>query len=150
MAKERSDKSKYVSPSTGEYCTCSQYIAEIMCTRMAQKENEGTQAYKFWNTKKWKKTYSFQVILANRLASKYDCAAIVKAINSNELKNVYSLRYPNIERVIEKYQKIIESENRNRTIIDVQDKPKSRSSSYGKKNSLKRLRNIDGKKEEDK
>ena len=121
-----------------------------MCTRMAQKENEGTQAYKFWNTKKWKKTYSFQVILANRLAAKYDCAAIVKALNSNELKNVYSLRYPNIERVIEKYQKIIESENRNRTIIDVQDKPKSRSSSYGKKNSLKRLRDIDGKKEEDK
>tara|TARA_Y100000816_G_scaffold73479_1_gene49450 strand:- start:16 stop:369 length:354 start_codon:yes stop_codon:yes gene_type:complete len=117
---------------------------------MAQKENEGTQAYKFWNTKKWKKTYSFQVILANRLAAKYDCAAIVKALNSNELKNVYSLRYPNIERVIEKYQKIIESENRNRTIIDVQDEPKSRSSSYGKKNSLKRLRNIDGKKEEDK
>ena len=150
MAKERSDKSKYISPSTGEYCTCSQYIAEIMCTRMAQKENEGTQAYKFWNTKKWKKTYSFQVILANRLAAKYDCAAIVKALNSNELKNVYSLRYPNIERVIEKYQKIIESENRNRTIIDVQDKPKSRSSSYGKKNSLKRLRDIDGKKEENK
>ena len=150
MAKERSDKSKYISPSTGEYCTCSQYIAEIMCTRMAQKENEGTQAYKFWNTKKWKKTYSFQVILANRLAGKYDCAAIVKALSSNELKNVYSLRYPNIERVIEKYQKIIESENRNRTIIDVQDNPKSRSSSYGKKNSLKRLRDIDGKKEEDK
>ena len=150
MAKERSDKSKYISPSTGEYCTCSQYIAEIMCTRMAQKENEGTQAYKFWNTKKWKKTYSFQVILANRLAAKYDCAAIVKALNSNDLKNVYSLRYPNIERVIEKYQKIIESENRNRTIIDVQDKPKSRSSSYGKENSLKRLRDIDGKKEEDK
>jgi endo-1,4-beta-mannosidase len=114
---------------------------------MAQKENEGTQSYKFWNTKKWKKTFSFQVILANRLAAKYPCAAIVKAVNSRELKNVYSLRYPNIEDVIEKYEKIIESEKKDVTIIDIQEEPKSRSSSYGKKSSLQRLRNIDGKEE---
>ena len=147
MSKERTDKSKYISPSTGEYCTCAQYVAEIMCTRMAQKENEGTQSYKFWNTKKWKKTFSFQVILANRLAAKYPCAAIVKAVNSRELKNVYSLRYPNIEDVIEKYEKRIESEKKDVTIIDIQEEPKSRSSSYGKKSSLQRLRNIDGKEE---
>jgi hypothetical protein len=150
MTKERTDKSRYVSPSTGEYCTCAQYIAEIMCTRMAQKENEGTQSYKFWNTKKWKKTYSFQVILANRLAATYSCAAIVKAINSKELSRAYSLRYPNIEAVIQKYQKIIESEKKDIAIIDIQETPKSRSSSYGKKSSLQRLRNIDGKEEKDK
>ena len=109
MVKKRTENSNYVSPSTGEYCTCAQYIAEIMCTRMAQKENEGTQAYKFWNTKKWKKTYSYQIILANRLIKKFDCSAIIKAINSNQLKHVYSLGYPKLDQVILKYQKIIYS-----------------------------------------
>ena len=112
MTKERNEKSKYKSPSTGEYCTCAQYLAEIMCTRMAQKKNEGTQAYKFWNTDKWKKTYQQQVILANRFAKKYDPRAMVKAINSPELKRVYSLRYPKIEQVFAKYQRIIERHER--------------------------------------
>ena len=148
MAKERSDKSKYVSPSTGEYCTCSQYIAEIMCTRMAQKENEGTQAYKFWNTDKWKKTYQHQVVLANRLIKKYSTKAIVRAINSRELKSVYSLRYPNIDSVIRKYQKIIEQEDRQSTIIEVKEDPKSRSGkSFGKISKMQRLRGLDGKEE---
>ena len=144
MAKERSDKSKYKSPSTGEYCTCAQYVAEIMCNRMAEKDNQGTQAYKFWQTKKWKRTYQYQVVLANQLAQKYGCAAIVKAIHSNQLKNVYSLRYPKLEDVIRKYQKIIESENDNPTNINIQEQPKRRSTSFGKKSSLQRLRGING------
>ena len=149
MTKDRTDKSNYKSPSTGEYCTCAQYIAEIMCTRMAQKENEGTQAYKFWNTKKWKKTYSYQGILANRLAKKYDCSAIVKAINSKELSHVYSLGYPNIDRIISKYQNIVESQKPTESTIVIQEKPKSRSTSFGKKSSLQRLRGLDGKEKED-
>ena len=149
MTKNRTDKSKYMSPSTGEYCTCAQYLAEVMCTRMAQKENEGTQAYKFWNTNKWKKTYSYQVILANRLANKYRCAAIVKAINSKELKHVYSLGYPNLEQVIQKYQKIIEQQDAESTTISIQEQPKSRSTSFGKKSRLQRLRGLDGKEKEE-
>ena len=149
MAKERNEKSKYQSPSTGEYCTCAQYVAEIMCTRMAQKENEGTQAYKFWNTEKWKKTYQHQVILANRLIKKYSTRAIARAINSRELKSMYSLRYPNIETVIRKYQKIIEQEDSQSTIIEVKEDPKSRSGkSFGRVSKMQRLRGLDGKKED--
>ena len=150
MAKERTENSKYLSPSTGEYCTCAQYIAEIMCTRMAQKENEGTQAYKFWNTKKWKKTYSYQIILANRLIKKFDCSAIIKALNSNELKHVYSLGYPKLEQVIVKYQKIIEQQQADSTTISIREEPKKRSTSFGKKSSLQRLRGLDGKEKEGK
>jgi hypothetical protein len=150
MTNKRTEKSNYKSPSTGEYCTCAQYLAEIMCTRMAQKENEGTQSYKFWNTSKWKKTYSYQVILANRLAKKYECSAIVKAINSKELKHVYSLGYPNLEQVICKYQKIVEQQDAQSTNINIQEEPKGRKNSFGKKSSLQRLRGLNGKEEENK
>ena len=149
MVKKRTENSNYISPSTGEYCTCAQYIAEIMCNRMAQKENEGTQAYKFWNTKKWKKTYSYQIILAHRLIKKFDCSAIIKAINSKELKHVYSLGYPKLDQVILKYQKIIEQQKADSTTINIQDAPKKRSSSFGSKSKLQRLRGLDGKREEE-
>jgi len=148
MTKKRTEKSNYKSPSTGEYCTCAQYIAEIMCTRMAEKENEGSQAYKFWNTPKWKKTYSYQIMLANKLVKKFTCPAIVKAINSNELKHVYSLGYPDLEQVIAKYQKIVEQQDAQLTTINIQEQPKRRSGSFGKKSSMQRLRGLDGKEKE--
>lgn len=148
MAKNRSNKSNYVSPSTGEFCTCAQYLAEVMCSRMALKENEGSQSYKFWNTKKWKKTYGYQVMLANRLANKFPCAAIVKAINSKELSHVYSLGYPKLEQVISKYEKIIEQQQANSATINIQEKPKNRNTSFGKKSAMQRLRGLDAKEEE--
>ena len=41
MPKRPTEKSRYKSPSSGDYVTCAQYIAEVMCTRMAEKENIG-------------------------------------------------------------------------------------------------------------
>ena len=72
MTEKRTDLSRYKSPSTGDYCTGAQYIAEMMCQRMAENSNEGSLAYKFWNTNKWKKTYQLQIIAANRLVDEYD------------------------------------------------------------------------------
>ena len=84
-----------------------------------------------------------------RLAKKYDCAAIVKAVNSKELSHVYSLGYPNIDGIISKYQNILESQKPTESTIVIQEKPKSRSTSFGKKSSLQRLRGLDGKEKED-
>jgi len=148
MTKKRTELSNYKSPSTGEYCTCAQYLAEIMCTRMAEKENEGSQAYKFWNTPKWKKTYAYQVMLANKLVRKFICSAIVKAINSKELKHVYSLGYPDLEQVISKYQKIVEQQDVQSATIKIQEQPKRRSGSFGSKSSMQKLRGLDGKEKE--
>ena len=89
MAKNKSDSSRYKSPSTGDYCTSAQYVAELMCQRMAEKSNEGSLAYKFWNTSKWKKTYQLQVIEANRLTNKYDDRAVVAALNTSRGKKKY-------------------------------------------------------------
>ena len=148
MTKERTEKSRYKSPSTGEYCTCAQYLAEIVCTRMAEKENSGTQAHKFWNLPKWRKVYQYQVVLANRLIKKYSEAAVVKSVNSPECKRMYSLRFPPLEGIIKKYERIIEHNSENSTTIEVAEDAKTRSNrSYKRKSSLNKLRKLDGKKE---
>ena len=147
MPENPTDKSRYKSPSSGDYITCAQYVAEVMCSRMAEKENVGSQAHKFWNLPKWKKHYQYQVVLANRLVKKYPEAAIVKAINSPECKRMYSLRFPPLESIIQKYQKIIERQSQDSTTIEVREDASRRSRRYGKRTSLQKLRDIDGKKE---
>ena len=148
MPENPTDKSRYKSPSSGDYITCAQYVAEVMCNRMAEKENVVSQAHKFWNLPKWKKHYQYQVVLANRLVKKYPEAAIVKAINSPECKRMYSLRFPPLESIIQKYQKIIEQQEENSTTIKVEENVMSRRHrSYGKKSKLNKLRELDGEKE---
>tara|TARA_Y100000356_G_C11248278_1_gene285377 strand:+ start:370 stop:822 length:453 start_codon:yes stop_codon:yes gene_type:complete len=148
MVKERSDKSKYTSPSTGEFCTCAQYVAELMCTRMAQRKNQGTQAYKFWNTEKWKKIYQFQVILANRLISKYSELALVKAVQSRELSRAYSLRHPKVNEVVRKHDIQVKLDaSKIKKDLDVNESAETRKKSYGKRSKLNQLRNLDGKKD---
>ena len=149
MAKERSNKSTYTSPSTGEFCTCAQYVAEIMCTRMAQRKNQGPQAYKFWNTDKWKKIYQFQVILANRLISQYSEGALARAVNSRQLSRAYSLRHPKVSEVVRKFDIQLKSTEKDTEVnIDVNVDAKRRKTSYGKKSKLNKLRDLDGKKDD--
>lgn len=148
MPENPTEKSRYKSPSSGDYITCAQYVAEVMCSRMAEKENVGSQAHKFWNLPKWQKHYQHQVILANRLVKKYPEAAIVKAINSPECRRMYSLRYPSLGTIIEKYQKIIEQQRQNSTTIELGKGSTRRDRSYGKKTALQKLRELDGKKED--
>ena len=149
MPENPTDKSRYKSPSTGDYCTCAQYIAEIVCSRVAEKENIGTQSHKFWNTPKWRKMYQYQVVLANRLINKYLEAAIVKAIHSPECRRMYSLRFPPLETIIQKYQKIIKQQEQNSATIKVREDATSRRiRSYGKKTALQKLRELDGKEED--
>jgi len=148
MPENPTEKSRYKSPSSGDYITCAQYVAEVMCARMAEKENVGSQAHKFWNLPKWQKHYQHQVVLANRLVKKYPEAAIVKAINSPECRRMYSLRYPPLGSIIQKYQKIIERQGQNSTTIELGEGSTRRSRSYGKKTALQKLRELDGKKED--
>tara|TARA_R110000765_G_scaffold423993_3_gene533773 strand:+ start:213 stop:566 length:354 start_codon:yes stop_codon:yes gene_type:complete len=113
---------------------------------MAQKNNEGTQAYKFWNTEKWKKTYQYQVILANRLISKHSEGALSRAINSNELSRAYSLRHPKVGDVVRRHDVALKSESlKEEKIIEVTEDAKTRTKGYGKKSKFNQLRNLDGK-----
>ena len=144
MAQERTSLSKYKSPSTGDYCTGAQYIAEMMCQRMAEKNNEGSLAYKFWNTEKWQKTYQLQIIAANRLVDKYDERAIIAALKSREGKKIYSLRFPNLEDMIKRQESVLKK-NDGKTIVA---KPESAESKprkpFGEKSRVQKLRDLDG------
>jgi RNA processing factor Prp31 len=144
MAHERTPLSRYKSPSTGEYCTGAQYISEMMCQRMAENNNEGSLAYKFWNTKKWQKTYQLQIIVANRLTDKYDERAIITALRSKEGKKIYSLRFPNIEELIERHESLI-NKGEGKTIStepnSAEAKPRK---PFGEKSKIQKLRDLDG------
>lgn len=105
MAKKRTSKSKYQSPSTGEYCTSAQYMAELMCLRMAENSNEGSLGFKFWNKGKWKKTYQHQIIVANKLVKEFDEGLLIQALNSREGQSIYSLRNKRLTEIAHKLKR---------------------------------------------
>lgn len=103
MSKKRTENSKYRSPSTGDYCTGAQYLAEIICQRRADKEKVGTLPYKFWNLPKWNKLYVRQVGLANKLVKKHgdDFISFIKSRSGNW---IISLGIKGIEDKYAKYK----------------------------------------------
>ena len=146
MSEHRTEKSRYKSPSTGDYCTSSQYIAEMMCQRMAENNNEGSLAYKFWNTDKWKSVYTQQIILANRLVKKHDERAVIRALQSSRGSKIYSLRFPALihlieteEGILEKSEKLLESSDEIE-LGDIHSKPPK---PYGTQSKISKLRNLD-------
>ena len=88
MAQKRSKVSRFKSPSTGEYCTTAQYIAEILVQRKAEKDNKGSLAYKFWS-KTQKAQYTRQVQRCNKLISEFGEKRVYDYI-INKNKRVYS------------------------------------------------------------
>lgn len=150
MKRKRTEKSKYKHESTGDHCTCAAYVAEIMCRKNAENKNQGSLPYKFWNKKPWDWTFKKQLWAATKLIKKYSEEAVVKAINSNEFKRIFSLNHPSADGIIKKYQAIVEEQSKPGQKIEVKKDPSTRKKSYGKKSSLNKLRNIkNGKKESD-
>lgn len=145
MAEKRTDSSRYKSPSTGDYCTAAQYIAEMMCQRMAENSNEGSLAYKFWNTEKWKNTYSQQVILANRLLNDHDERAVLRALRNYRGSKIYSLRFPALADLIKIEQESLKKEDSSEQItIDFSsDNSKRSQKPFGKKSKINKLRELD-------
>ncbi len=148
--RERTQKSQYKHESTGDYCTCAAYVAEIMCRKNAENKNQGSLPYKFWNKKPWDWTFKRQLFAANKLIKKFSEAAVVKAIHSNEFRGVFSLNHPKVVGVISKYQLLLDEE-KNKPKQEIKAKPnaKRRKKSYGKKNILDKLRKIENGQEED-
>lgn len=61
--------SNYISPSTGQLCTASQYISEVVCTRKAKKDGCDL-AFKFWN-KKQKDSYKATIVAVCKLIEEF-------------------------------------------------------------------------------
>lgn len=153
--RQRTEKSKYKHESTGDYCTCAAYVAEIMCKRKAEHENVGSLAFKFWSEKPWKWTFTRQLLMAQKIVKKYSEAALVRAINSKGLTKVFSLKHKKmIPAVMRCYKEILIEQEKETQVIVVKENPTTRVGSFakkgGKRSKLNKLRNIEhGKKESD-
>lgn len=143
MKRKRTDKSKYKHISTGDYCTCAAYIAELMCMRKAEKENKGSLPFKFWNKKPWDWTFKRQLFLANQLIKKYSEAVVVKAIHTDECKKIFSLNNPRVVPIIEKYQQLAEKEQDKNQELIINEEATVRRKTYGKKTGINKLRSLD-------
>jgi len=148
--RKRTEKSKYKHESTGDYCTCSAYVAEIMCKRNAENKNQGSLPYKFWSKKPWDWTFKKQMWAAQKILKDFSEEALVKAIHSKEFKGIFSLNHPKCIGVITKYEiQLDEQNNKPKQEIEVKKKPKVRTKSYGGNNILNKLRNIENGEKED-
>jgi hypothetical protein len=148
--RKRTDKSRYKHESTGDYCTCAAYVAEIMCKKNAENKNEGSLPYKFWSKKPWDWTFKRQLIAANKMLKDHNFLeeALVKAVLSNEFKRIFSLNHPNAIRVIEKYQLLLVSQLNRKQEIEVKKEAKHQKKKFGKKNILSTLRKLENGEEE--
>ena len=141
--RKRTEKSKYKHQSTGEYCTCAAYVAEIMCMRNAEYKNKGSLPYKFWSKKPWDWTFKKQLIAANKILKNISEKALVKAIHSPEFKSIFSLNNKRAKAIINKYALLADKEEDTSQKIDFKKNPKSRSKTFGKKSKLDKLRSIE-------
>ena len=119
--RKRTHKSKYKHESTGDYCTCAAYVAEIMCKRNAEKKNKGSLPFKFWNKKPWNWTFKRQMNAAHKLLKDYDEEVLVKAVNSSEFRGIFSLNHPKATRIIKYYQLLSNKQSDKKQEIEVKE-----------------------------
>lgn len=107
---------KYLSNySNGKLVSAAQFITEIICERKAVSQKEDLH-YRFWLEKKWASFYRNQIGSAHKLLKKYSPKAIVKALNTDVGRKIYSLRAPHLPAIIEQQEALIESENKEITL----------------------------------
>lgn len=143
----RTEKKKYKHQSTGDHCTCAAYVAEIMCMRKAEHENLGSLPFKFWSIKPWDWTFKRQLYAANKLLKEFTDTALVKGIHSQEFFGLFSLSHPKVKGIIAKYQVLEDDQKGKSQHLDIHEKPTIRKKSFGKKSTLNKLRELDGKEE---
>jgi len=145
--RKRTYKSKYKHESTGDHCTCAAYVAEMMCKKKAEYQNQGSLPFKFWNTEPWKNTFQYQVTLANKLLSDKGISeqALVKAVHSKEFQraNIFSLRHPKAIEIIKKYDVLLAQDLDKSQDLEVKNNAVSRKKTFGKRTQLSKLRSMD-------
>ncbi len=130
------------------YVTAAQYITELICEKKALYENR-ILSYHFWKTKEWKEFFKQQIPTANKLLEKYSAKAIIMAIRDKRSYNTYSLRSPQLIKIIEEKQKEIDSKPVTQVFDYNETDPKKPTKPSGKQSLLDKLRSINGKTKED-
>lgn len=133
---------KYKSRSTGNSCGPSQYITELICRRMADKDKEELP-FKFWNRGKWRSIYRQQIIAAHGLLKIYDEEAIIAALLSKKGERIYSLRFKGLDDLIKiEQEKIDKFDKKDIKTIEHKDKMSQPRKPFNFNNSG--LRDLDG------
>jgi hypothetical protein len=102
---------KYLSKySNGKTVSCAQYITELICEKMAQKDKKDLH-YKFWLSAQWQQYYRNQIGSAHKLIKKYDGQAVIRALVNPKSAKIYSLRAPHLIPIIEEEQTKLATEN---------------------------------------
>ena len=161
MTQENSKAKKYRSISTSKPCSAAQYIAEMVCIRKSERENQGSLEYKFWNNSK-NEQYQTQVRVASKLIKKFGEESVSHYLNSPGGRNVYSLGFLHkskkfvlalrfVEQGIEKSKKIVDQEQKKkRNIVEIpKGEYKPRKTQPSKNTLMSKLRKVDGNKNKD-
>jgi hypothetical protein len=135
---------KYISKySNDKTVTAAQYITELICENKAKIEKKDLH-FKFWTSKEWAKFYRDQIATANKLLKTYEPKAVINALKDAACSKIYSLRAPHLKAIIDKHQKIINSENKDFTLaVNRNSNKKFQSSEVKNKNILSKLKDID-------
>lgn len=83
-------KKRHTSKYGAGQVTTAQLIAEIMCERKAKTTNV-VLTHKFWHTEQWRKTFMYQLRLANQLLNLYSEDVVISAVMDQRCQRVYSL-----------------------------------------------------------
>lgn len=101
-------QSKYTSPD--KKITPAQKIAEIIMERAIIAKGK-TPPVRFWRLAAYKKDFVWQVILANRLLTRYSESAILRAVQSQAARTITSLANRRLIPLIEAEQHKLELMN---------------------------------------
>lgn len=134
---------KYLSKySNGKTVSAAQFITEIVCENKARRDKLDLH-YRFWTHSTWASFYRNQIASANKLVKQYGAKPIIKALQDDKGKNIYSLRAPFLIPIIEKYRDLIEAENKDFTLeIDRNSKTSFRQPT-SKRNIISKLKELD-------
>jgi len=134
---------KYLSKySNGKTVSAAQFITEIVCENKARRDKLDLH-YRFWTHSTWATFYRNQIASANKLVKQYGAKPIIKALQDDKGKNIYSLRAPFLIPIIEKYRDLIEAENKDFTLeIDRNSKTSFRQPT-SKRNIISKLKELD-------
>jgi predicted RNA-binding protein with PIN domain len=89
MATNRTTASRFESRYGGGFVTPAQYITECLCVLIARSNRKELQD-NFWNDDEWRKTFRYQVTLANRLLKKYPPEVILATLRDRRCWKVKS------------------------------------------------------------
>lgn len=146
MPENQSDKSRYSSRYGGGFISPAQYIAELMCERIASSKGKNL-IVKFWNSPEWKKPFMVQLLAANSLLKLYKPQAIISGLRRSP--KTYTLHAKWLDELFQEEEaKLIDFTSQESAVVEeVKDNivvEKPRETFNQEKSKLAKLRELDG------